>query len=178
MAVVGYFNPNRDTITQLDAFNQWQCSHIYHSERDLLENAAEGDVVILVDLSCAGRTLEESLAFLHRLHEHGLQFVCAGDDLDSRSSDDVMRVLEAIYKMVQVEARDKRAAAKAEGDSDEPKPHRGGGRGRVPIDEATIDEALKRYESGDTVRVICEELGLSQGTLYRYARERGVSRSK
>lgn len=175
MAVVGYFNPRRDTIKQLEGFNAEQCSYIYHSEHDLLENASEGDVVVLDGLTSAGEDLEHALAFLHRVHERGLDFVCVEDALDSRSTQELYPLVEAMYKVAVQQARERRAG---QGDATTVPvgaPRRGG-RGRAAIAPETVDEALRRYEGGETVRVICEELGLSQGTLYRYARERGISR--
>lgn len=175
MATVGYFNAAADPVAQLDAFNGQQCEYIYHDEASLFQNAQPGDVVVLQDLSVAGEDLEAALGFVHRLIAHDLGFFFVEDGLDSRSSEDLGSVIEAMYKLVQAQPKRRtrsRAAKTDEAGKSE------GGRGRAPIAPEVIEQALNRYVQGDTVHSICEDLGLSQGTLYRYIRERGVTRSK
>lgn len=174
MATVGFFNSAADPVAQLDAFNGQQCEYIYHDEAGLFQNAQPGDVVVFDSLSAAGSDLEEALAFIHRLVEHELGFVFVNDGLDTRTSEGLGKVMEAMYKLVQSQPRHRtrtRQARSSEGKSE-------GGRGRAPIAPEIVDQALARYAQGDTVHAICEELGLSQGTLYRYIRDRGVTRNK
>lgn len=176
MATVGFFNATADPVAQLDAFNGQQCAFIYHDEASLYQNAQPGDVVVFHDLSGAGADLETALAFIHRLLEHELGFVFVEDGLDTRESEDLGNVLEAMYKLVQ--AQPKRRARPRAARSGDGTTKSEGGRGRAPIAPEVIDEALTRYTNGDTVHSICEDLGLSQGTLYRYIRDRGVTRNK
>lgn len=178
MSTVGYFNSAVDPVVQLDAFNSQKCDYIYHDEAGLFQNAQAGDVVVFHDLSDAGADLEAALGFIHRLNEHELGFVFVEDGLDTRSSGDLGSVMEAMYKLVQAQAKRSRPRTRTARTSDSAGRGEGGGRGRAPIAPEVIDEALSRYAQGDTVHSICEELGLSQGTLYRYIRERGVTRNK
>lgn len=175
MATVGFFDSQRDSLPQLDAFNSEHCAYIYHDESTLFDNAQEGDVVVVESLSCAGHDLAAALGFVHRLTQHGLGFVFVADGLDTRVSQDLPGVMEAMYQLVLNQGR-----GGSEGPSDTPKaaPARHGGRGRAPIAPEVIDEALARYQRGDAIKDICGGLGLSQGTLYRYVRERGVTRQK
>lgn len=174
MAIVGYFNPKRDSVSQLDAFNSQQCEYIYHDEETLFENTHGGDVVVVEALSCAGADLVSALGFVHRLAQHGIGFVSVGDQLDSRTSEDLPRVMEAMYQLTKNQPRQpSETSGTGSGTSTS---IRHGGRGRVPVAPEVIDEALARYQRGDTVKAICEELGFSQGTLYRYIKQRGVTR--
>lgn len=173
MATVGFFNAQGDSIAQLDAFNNEQCEHIYHDERSLFEGTQPGDVVVFSDLSAAGEGLEDALALVHRLKEHELGFVFVKDGLDSRSSEDLGNVMDAMYNLVKTERKRQvhTGAGSSEGSS-----RRGGGR-RPRISPEVIDEALSRYAQGETVHSLCEEYGFSQGTIYRYIRERGITRN-
>lgn len=171
MATVGYFDTSSDSVSQLDAFNDQQCAYIYHDEATLFDNAQEGDVVVVKDLSCAGKDLSAALGFAHRLAEHGLGFVSVGDGLDTRTSGELAAVLEAMYRLVLSQPRTAERPEAASKESASATGHR-----RSSIAPEVIDEALERYQRGDTIKSICEELGLSQGTLYRYARQRGVTR--
>lgn len=178
MATVGYFNSAVDPVVQLDAFNSQQCEYIYHDEASLFQGAQAGDVVVFHDLSSAGTDLDAALAFVHRLNEHQLGFVFVEDGLDTRSTEGLGGVMEAMYNLVQSQAKRGRARTRTVKAGEPSGRTEASGRGRSPIAPEVIDQALARYVQGDTVHSICEELGLSQGTLYRYIRERGVKRNK
>lgn len=175
MATVGFFNSQGDSIAQLDAFNNEQCEHIYHDERSLFEGTQEGDVVVFSDLSAAGDSLDEALALVHRLKDHGLGFVFVKDGLDTRSSQDLGNVMDAMYNLVKTERKRQVRSGAAAAPAAPAK--RGGGR-RPRISPEVMDEALSRYAQGETVHSLCEEYGFSQGTIYRYIRERGITRNK
>ncbi len=177
MANLGYFNANFDPKTQLDAFNAIKCEHIYYDEAELFEAVKPGDVVILHELYCAGSTLVDALGFLNKLGSADAEFICIGSGLDSRVSKEVYRTLDAIYKFAQSEPkatrRRTRTAASGDSTASGDGSHR---RGRASVDPSAVDHAIELYQSGASVKDVCQEVGLSQGTLYKYLRERGVSR--
>lgn len=176
MATVGFFNADFDSKAQLDTFNAAKCEHIYYDHDDLLLSVERGDVVVLHDMYCAGRTLTEVLEFLDELSETEADFVCASAGLDSRTSGDVYRTLAAVLKLAKAEPKrpakraPRSASGTAAGTSGSSR------RGRATVSPETVDRAIELYQSGTNVKDVCAEVGLSQGTLYKYLRERNISR--
>lgn len=186
MANVGFFNTDFDPKTQLDAFNAAGCEHIYYDRDELMGNVHEGDVIVLHEMYCAGGTLAEALEFLAGLQETGVDFVCEGSELDSRTSEDVYRTLGAILKLAKNEGgrakRPGRRVSRARVDADATNAdgmgvaETVGRRGRAGVSSEVVDRAIELYQAGTSVKDICEQVGMSQGTLYKYLRERGISR--
>lgn len=177
MSVIGFFSDKSDAKAQLDAFNAVHCDHFEYDVKSLLDTVQAGDVVVFHEFYNAGPSMRDALAVIESIHDRGADFVCNGSDLDSRTSPDVYRTIDAIYKLALEEPkpeavprhRVERAAAGGRATA-------GGRRGRASIDAAIIDEALERYKNGEPVKAVCEAAGISQGTLYKYVRARGIKR--
>lgn len=178
MATVGFFSSDFDPKAQLDTFNAAKCEHIYYDQHELLLSVERGDVVVLHDMYCAGKTLTEVLEFLGELAETEADFVCKSAELDSRTSADVYRTLGAVLKLAKAEPKRpaKRAPRAAASDGATTGAPSTGRRGRATVSPEAVDHAIELYQSGTNVKDVCAEVGLSQGTLYKYLRERGISR--
>lgn len=179
MATIGFFSEKSDPKAQLDAFNAVHCDRFEYDTTTLLQNVQAGDVVVFHEFFNAGGSMREALGVIEQLHERGADFVCNGSDLDSRTSPDVYRTIDAIYKLALAEpkpavrAARRRATVEADGSVAAP---RASHRGRAGIAPEIVNAALERYQAGESVKSVCEAVGISQGTLYKYIRERGVSR--
>lgn len=176
MSNLGFFNAGFGPKAQLDAFNAVKCEHIFYDEKDLMSILAPGDVVVMCDLPCAGASLVDALAFLLGLEAAGADFVCVQPDLDSRRSKEVYRTLAALQKLALAEPKTARRRTRQASGASEGEGEGGHRRGRASVDAATVDRALELYQAGTSVKDVCQEVGLSQGTLYKYLRERGISR--
>lgn len=177
MATYGFFNDKADSEEQLDAFNAQHCDFIYYDVKKLLDAVGEGDVVVFNELYDASPSLLGALGLVRQIREKGAAFVCVGSDLDSRTSDDVYKTLDALYKLAEAEAANAKASARAASAPARKAPS-GKRRGRGGIAPEVIDEALESYQAGESVKNVCAAYGISQGTLYKYIRERGVKRAE
>lgn len=171
MATIGFFSEKSDARDQLDAFNAVHCDRFEYDVDTLLAGVQPGDVVVFHEFYNAGPTLRDALGVIERLREKGAEFVCNGSNLDTRTSPAVYETIDAIYKLAQAEPKraTRRRTASAEGEAT-------GHRGRAGLAPETVDEALSRYQAGESVKSVCTAMGISQGTLYKYIRERGITR--
>ncbi|WP_149359850.1 recombinase family protein [Lolliginicoccus suaedae] len=135
---------------------------------ELRRHLRPGDTLVIVALDRLGRTLSGILRTLEELTEQGVSLVSLREGFDmttpaGRAAAGMFAVMAQLERDLIVErSQAARDALKA----------RGGSVGRkraLTEDQARQARALK--DRGETARAICETLGISRATLYRYLAE-------
>jgi len=164
---------------QRDALKKVGCERIFEDvasgarpERDGLEETLgflrEGDVLVVWKLDRLGRSLKHLMEVVQRLEQRGIGFRSLQESLDTTTSGGrlIFHVFGALAEFERDLIRERTqaglASARARG--------RMGGRPRaMDAKQAAIAQSL-RQDPERTVKEICETLGISPATFYRYTR--------
>jgi len=164
---------------QRDALTKAGCDRIFEdvasgarAERDGLEETLgflrEGDVLVVWKLDRLGRSLKHLMEVIQGLEQRGIGFRSLQESLDTTTSGGrlIFHVFGALAEFERDLIRERTqaglASARARG--------RLGGRPRVmDAKQAAIAQSL-RQDPQRTVKEICETLGISSATFYRYTR--------
>lgn len=130
----------------------------------LLSQLRKGDTVVVESISRLGRNTIDILTIIDDLNKQGINFVSLKENIDS-STPTGTAMLGMIAVISQLErdliaerTKEGLAAVKA----------RGVKLGRPKVDNDKVNTALKMYDSGlHSVKEIVEQVGISQGKLYK-----------
>ncbi len=165
---------------QLDALKKAGCVKIHEdcasgskTNRNGLETAIEslreGDTLVVWKLDRLGRSLQHLIQVINLINDRGCYFRSLQESIDTGSSGGklIFHVFGALAEFERDIIRERTkaglAAARARG--------RVGGRPRK-MDQKKITYAKALMDSEEnTVDDICQELGISRATLYRYLKE-------
>jgi DNA invertase Pin-like site-specific DNA recombinase len=139
-----------------------------------LEYCREGDVFVVWKLDRLGRSLKELLELMGELHNRGVGFRSLRESLDTTTPAGklVFHVFASLAEFERDIIRERTmaglGAARARGKK--------GGRKRV-MDERKVALAARLMKDGDVpVSEVCEAVGVSRATLYRYLNPDGTPR--
>jgi DNA invertase Pin-like site-specific DNA recombinase len=165
---------------QLDALNEAGCAKIFTDEstgskfdrkglNDALAYVRAGDTFVVWKLDRAGRSLKHLIDLLNTLREKGVEFVSLTEKIDTTTAGGklIFHLMGALAEFERDLIRERTsaglAAARARG--------RQGGRPRkIKNGKAALAKSLyadKKHSIDD----ICETLGVSRSTLYRYMKK-------
>jgi DNA invertase Pin-like site-specific DNA recombinase len=186
---IGYARISTDDQSlslQLDALNQAGCQHIFRdiisgakAERPGLTQALDhlrpGDVLVVWRLDRLGRSLRSLVELMNQLADRRIGFQSLNEQVEtvSPSGKLIFHLFAALAEferdLIRERTRAGLAAARARG--------RVGGQPRVEAFNSPRKLAIARalYEDKrNTIRDICQTLGVSRSTLYRYLRPQAV----
>lgn len=185
---IGYARVSTDDQNldmQLDALNKAGCERIYqehasgkNTERKelskMLDALREGDVIVVYKLDRISRSVQDLESLARRFQEQGIEFVSLSDQIDTSTAMGrfffhVMSAISELEHDIIVE-RTKAGleAARARG-------KRGG---RKALEKRKIKQMLALYDSKEmSVSEICETVGVSKPTLYKYVHERNDAKN-
>ena len=165
---------------QLDALGKAGCERVYeehasgkNTERPelqrMLDALREGDAVVVYKLDRISRSVQDLESLAKTFEEAGVEFVSICDQIDTTTAMGrfffhIMGAVVELERDIIVE-RTKAGLEAARA--------RGRIGGRKPVDVKTVTKMLALYDSKQmTVPEICDECGVSKGTLYKYVNER------
>src|SRR5215218_4150839 len=172
---------------QLDALTKAECTKVFTEtaggalvERASLTEALAyvraGDTLVVWRLDRLGRSLKHLIETVADLRERGIGFKSLTEQIDTTTPGGklVFHVFGALAEFERDLIRERTqaglAAARARG--------RTGGRPRKLADARQRELARTLYASGETdIDTICQTLGISRATLYRYLKEHVVDPS-
>ena len=141
-----------------------------------LQALAPGDTLVVWRLDRLGRSLKHLIEVVAALAERGIGFKSLTEQIDTTTPGGklIFHVFGALAEFERDLIRERThaglAAARARG--------RLGGRPRKLADAKQLDLARTLYASGETdIDTICQTLGISRATLYRYLKEHVVNPS-
>jgi DNA invertase Pin-like site-specific DNA recombinase len=169
---------------QIDALNKAGCERIYQdiasgakAERkglqDALDNLREGDVLVVWRLDRLGRTLKQLIELINNLNDRNIGFKSLTENIDTTTSGGklIFHIFGALAEFEREVIKERTnaglTAARARG--------RLGGRPKTKAlnDSKKRERLYSLYDSRQyPVKDICEMMGISRGTLYRYLGER------
>ena len=142
-----------------------------------LEYCRQGDVLVVWKLDRLGRSLKELLELMGELHKRGVGFRSLRESLDTTTTPAGKLVFHVFASLAEFE-RDiirERTMAGLEAARVRGKE---GGRKRV-MDERKVALAARLMKDGDVpISEICEAVGISRVTLYRYLNPDGTPREE
>jgi DNA invertase Pin-like site-specific DNA recombinase len=171
---------------QIDSLNQDGCGRIFSEEvsgaksdrpqlNAMLNHIRKGDTVVVWKLDRLGRSIKDLIRLVSMFEEDGVGFRSIQDNIDTTTPTGklIFHLFAALAEFERdiISQRTKAGleAARARG--------RKGGRPKglssTAKDKARIAESLY-HERDKSVGDICDHLGISKPTLYRYLRYRGV----
>ena len=172
---------------QRDALRNAGCEHVYtdemsgaKAERPGLTNALSflrpGDTLVVWRLDRLGRSLKHLIEVVAQLAERGIGFKSLTEQIDTTTPGGklIFHVFGALAEFERDVIRERThaglAAARARG--------RLGGRPKKLADAKQLELARTLYAGGQTdIATICQTLGISRATLYRYLKEHPVAPS-
>ena len=181
--IIGYARvstEDQNLDLQLDALNEVGCERIYEdkisgskTEREGLDQALnslrEEDTLVVWKLDRLGRSLQHLISVVNGLKERGVYFRSLKENLDTASSTGklIFHIFGALAEFERDIIRERTmaglAAARVRG--------RVGGRPKI-MDEGKIKLARTLVaDNSRSIGEICEILGVSKATLYRYIRD-------
>ncbi len=135
----------------------------------LLTYARKGDTIVVWRLDRLGRSMKDLIALISELEDKGIELTSLTESIDTSTSSGKLffhifgAIAEFEKNLIVERTRAGLAAARARG--------RKGGRPKL-LDKAKRDLAVKLYHERDkTVKEICELMGISKPTLYKYIEE-------
>jgi DNA invertase Pin-like site-specific DNA recombinase len=144
--------------------------------RAALEFCRKGDALVVWKLDRLGRSLRELIDLVNELQDRGVEFVSLRENLDTTTPGGklVFHVFASVAEFERDLIRERTMAgleaARARG--------RKGGRKRA-MDAKKIALASKLLKDGETpVSDVCEAVGVSRATLYRYLKPDGTPRER
>jgi len=142
--------------------------------RAALDYCREGDALVVWKLDRLGRSLRELIDLVNELQERGVEFVSLRESLDTTTPGGklVFHVFASVAEFERDLIRERTMAgleaARARG--------RKGGRKRA-LDAKKVTLASKLLKDRETpVSEVCEAVGVSRATLYRYLKPDGTPR--
>lgn len=181
--LIGYARVSRtdqELRLQLDALTEAGCIKIFEekvSGKDrsrpeldaMLAMLRPGDTVVVWKLDRIGRSMKHLIELMEFFDKNEVNFVSLQEKIDTSTATGRMlfHIMAALAQfereMIQERTQAGLSAARARG--------RVGGQPR--IQKKKIEQALKMYDSKEfSVKEICDTVGISKATLYRYDRER------
>ena len=181
--IIGYARvstEDQNLDLQLDALKKAGCEKIFQDkisgvkeERDGLSRALEvirpGDTLVVWKLDRLGRSLQHLISVINKLKDQGIYFRSIQESLDTSSSAGklIFHIFGALAEFERDIIRERTmaglAAARARG--------RVGGRPKsLNSEKVRLAKTLMKNNS-HSVRDICEILGVSKATLYRYVKD-------
>lgn len=185
---VGYARVSTDDQNldmQLDALRDAGCERVFqehasgkNTERPelqrMLDVLREGDTVVVYKLDRISRSVQDLEALAAAFEDMGVGFVSVVDQIDTSTAMGrfffhVMGAVAELERDIIVERTNAGlAAARA----------RGRVGGRKPMDPKKVKQMLALYDSGQmTVPEICDAVGVSKPTLYKYVNGRKAEES-
>ncbi|MDA3813754.1 MAG: recombinase family protein [Candidatus Cloacimonetes bacterium] len=162
---------------QVDALNKAGCEKIFSdvasgakTERkqlqDALRHIRKGDVLVVWKLDRLGRSLKHLIQIVSDLDDKGIGFKSLQENIDTTTNGGklIFHIFGALAEFEREIIRERTKAGLAAARS------RGklGGRPRK-MDESKIEMAQALYDKKSIpIKEICERLGISKGTFYRY----------
>ncbi len=181
--IIGYARvstEDQNLDLQIDALNKAGCEKIFEDkisgikvDRDGLSKAIEilrtGDILVVWKLDRLGRSLRHLISVINHLKNKGIYFRSIQESLDTSSSAGklIFHIFGALAEFERDIIRERTmaglAAARARG--------RVGGRPKI-MDEGKVKLARTLIaDNPRSIGKICEILGVSKATLYRYLKE-------
>ena len=181
--IIGYARvstEDQNLDLQMDALKEAGCEKIFQDkisgvkvERDglsqALDTARAGDTLVVWKLDRLGRSLQHLISVIDKLQEGGVYFRSLKENLDTSSSTGklIFHIFGALAEFERDIIRERTiaglTAARARG--------RVGGRPRI-MDDGKIKLARTLMaDNSRSVSEICEILGVSKATLYRYIKD-------
>lgn len=137
----------------------------------LFDTIREGDTVIVESISRIGRKTLDILTIVEDLTARGVTFVSLKESMDT-STPTGKAILQMMATISELE---RNLLVERVKEGMEASRKRGTKMGRPRVDSSKITTALKMYDSGDyTIKEIVEQVGVSQGSLYRAIDKRKV----
>src|SRR5919199_4126085 len=181
--LIGYARVSTDEQNldlQLSALNQAGCEQIYtdkvsgtKAKRPGLEQALShlrsGDTLVVWRLDRLGRSLRHLIDTVTELQEKGIEFKSLSESIDTRTSGGklVFHIFGALAEFEREIIRERTnaglAAARARG-------RKGGPKYKLTPKQVAI--ARRLWDSHTPVKEICQTLGISRATFYRYVTSR------
>ena len=181
--IIGYARvstEDQNLDLQLDALKDSGCERIYEdkisgskTEREGLDQALnslrEGDTLVVWKLDRLGRSLQHLISVVNGLKEKGVYFRSLKENLDTSSSTGklIFHIFGALAEFERDIIRERTiaglAAARARG--------RVGGRPKSLSDEKIKLARTLWGDKSNSIVDICDVLGISKATLYRYLKE-------
>src|SRR5207247_2232567 len=135
---------------------------------DALSHLRTGDTLVVWRLDRLGRTLKQLIELINDLHARGVGFKSLQENIDTTSSGGklVFHIFGALAEFEREVIRERTRAglqaARARG--------RLGGRPKA-LNAKQIAQAKSLYESREhSIQDMCETLGVSRGTFYKYVK--------
>ncbi len=174
---------------QVDALKEAGCEMIFQekisgakSERPelnrMLDQLRKGDVVVIWKLDRLGRSLRDLVGLIDKFKEKGAGLQSLNDSIDTTTPTGKLifhifaSLAEFERSIISERTKAGLAAARARG--------RNGGRpkglSKKAQDQARLAETL--YKEERSISEICNHVGISRATLYRYLRHRNVQIGK
>ncbi len=181
--IIGYARvstEDQNLDLQMDALKEAGCDRIYEdkirgskTERDGLDKALnstrEGDTLVVWKLDRLGRSLQHLISVVNKLKDGGVYFRSLKENLDTSSSTGklIFHIFGALAEFERDIIRERTiaglAAARARG--------RVGGRPKSLSDEKIKLARTLWGDKSNSIVDICDVLGISKATLYRYLKE-------
>ena len=138
----------------------------------LMDILRSGDTVVVESISRLGRNTIDILTIIQELNQSGITFVSLKENIDSSTptGNAMMGMLAVISQLerdlIAQRTQEGMASAKA----------RGVRLGRPTLDSDKVKTALKMYDSNEySVREITQQVGISQGKLYKEINKRKIN---
>jgi DNA invertase Pin-like site-specific DNA recombinase len=182
---------DQDFALQEDALKNVGCKKIYYDKmsgakserpglREALDYLRDGeDCLVVWRLDRLGRSLKNLIEMMNRLEERGIGFQSLQESIDTTTSGGklIFHIFGALAEfernLIRERAKAGLAAARARGKK--------GGR-RKALDEKKTRRLYKLYDEANAdgsrkyaIKEICEMLGISRSSLYRYLGQREAS---
>ena len=134
--------------------------------KEAMEFLRKGDVLVVWKLDRLGRSLKHLIQIVSDLEEQGIGFKSLQENIDTTTSGGklIFHIFGALAEFERAIIRERTKAGLAAARS------RGKLGGRpCKMNEASIKIAQALYDKRDiSIKSICEQLGISKGTLYKY----------
>ncbi|RFU70330.1 recombinase family protein [Peribacillus saganii] len=136
---------------------------------DLMDRVQTGDTVIVESISRLGRKTLDILSIVEELKNKGVRFVSLKENMDTSTPTG-----DAMFKMMCVIAElERNMIAERVKEGLESAKKRGKKLGRPKLDNDKISVAMRMYDSKDySIKEIIEQVGISQGKLYKEINKR------
>lgn len=181
--IIGYARVSTDDQNldmQLDALDAAGCERVFkehasgkNTERpelqSMLNMLRKGDTVVVYKLDRISRSVQDLESLAKMFDDMGVEFVSVVDQIDTTTAMGrfFFHVMAAISELERSIIVERTAAGLRSARA------RGRVGGRPALDEATIKRMLKYYDSKTmSVSEICEAVGVSKPTLYKYVNKR------
>lgn len=135
----------------------------------LLDVVREGDTVIVESISRLGRKTLDILNIVEELGNMGITFVSLKENMDTSTPTG-----KAMFQMMCVIAElERNMIAERVKEGLQSAKNRGKKLGRPKMDNDKVSVAMRMYDSGDySIKEIIEQVGISQGKLYKEINKR------